>query len=289
MKKNNDGMALQFLYHTVIGRMLLKILISPCISKLAGKFMDGRASAIFIPFFRRKHGISMKGVIVPKGGFPSFNAFFCRKRNDLKLQNGAGEVVTKGGNVWQESVTLSSPCDAFLTCIPIKGNQIFDVKHTRFSLRDLLQDGKLAKEFEGGTALVFRLTPAHYHRYAYAADGRILSWRRVPGVFHSVRPICTREVPVYAQNAREYQVIETKGFGKIVQMEIGALLIGRITNEIPKDHRAIRGKEKGRFEFGGSTIMLLLKKDAAVLRNDLLAMAGKEEELSVCIGEILTS
>ena len=261
---------LRFCYHTVPGRVLLRVLISPRISRLCGLFMDCRASAVFIPFFRRANAITMKGVEIPKGGFPSFNAFFCRKQR-RSIQNAQ----------------LISPCDGLLTSIPIHGNQIFDIKHTKFSLEDLLHDRTLAKEFENGTALVFRLTPAHYHRYAYAADGEILHWRKIRGVLHTVRPICTRQVPVFAQNAREYQVIQTKEHGKLVQMEIGAMLIGRITNEAPSERRAVRGKEKGRFEFGGSTILLLVQKDAYELRKQILEAGRDGGELPVTYGESL--
>ena len=268
--KQKESPILRFCYHTVPGRILLRVLLSPSISRLCGFFMDSRASIIFIPFFRRANAISMKGVEIPKGGFPSFNAFFCRKQ-----RRGIGDAE------------LLSPCDGLLTCIPIQKNQIFDIKHTRFSLEDLLHDRSLAKEFEDGTALIFRLTPAHYHRYAYAADGELLHWRRIRGVLHTVRPICTRQVPVFAQNTREYQVIQTKEHGKLVQMEIGAMLIGRITNEAPNGRKTIRGKEKGRFEFGGSTILLLLQKDACELRRELLEAGRDGGELPVTYGENL--
>lgn len=277
MKKDQgENWFLRFFYHTILGRMLLKLLVNPCVSKIAGWFMDSRVSSVMIPFFRRKHGISMRDVIVPEGGFPSFNAFFCRKKKAITWQE-----------LREEHALLTSPCDAFLTCITIQKDQIFDVKHTRFSLTDLLRDKTLAHEFEGGTALIFRLTPSHYHRYAYAADGEIKSWRRLSGVLHSVRPICTREVPVYCQNAREYQVVDTERFGRIVQMEVGALLIGRITNERPKERRSVRGLEKGRFEFGGSTIILLLQKDQVRLREEILNAGRDGGEVSVQYGEIL--
>ena len=272
-RKPSESLALRFLYHTVAGRTVLKVLVCPFVSKIAGAVLDSKASAALIPWFRKKNGISMEGVIVPKGGFPSFNAFFCRKRET--------------GGV-DENTVLSSPCDAWLTSIPIQKDQIFDVKHTKFSLQDLLRDKKLASEFTDGIALVFRLTPSHYHRYAYAADGRVLSWRRINGVLHSVRPICTRQVPVYAQNAREYQVIDTTELGKIVQMEIGAMMIGRISNEKPCNRKSVRGKEKGKFEFGGSTIMLLLQKDCVSLRKEVMEAGRDGGELAVSYGESLT-
>ena len=77
-RKPSESIALRVLYHTVAGRTVLKVHVSPVVSKIAGAVLDSKASAALIPWFRRKNGISTEGVIVPKGGFPSFIAFFCR-------------------------------------------------------------------------------------------------------------------------------------------------------------------------------------------------------------------
>ena len=52
-------------------------------------------------------------------------------------------------------------------------------------------------------------------------------------------------------------------------MEVGALLVGKISNHTQSGF-VMRGEEKGYFEFGGSTIVLLLEKNAVTLREDLL-------------------
>ena len=124
----------------------------------------------------------------------------------------------------------------------IEKDSEFTIKHTRYSVEDLLQDKSLAARFEGGKALVFRLTPANYHRYCYPAEGRVLSEKKIPGVLHCVRPVALCSVPVFAQNSREYQVIRTERFGTMVQMEIGALLVGKITNK-----KRLSGKPYMRF------------------------------------------
>ena len=38
------------------------------------------------------------------------------------------------------------------------------------------------------------------------------------------------QLPVYTENSREYTVIKTDTFGPVVQMEVGAMLVGRIVN-----------------------------------------------------------
>lgn len=275
----SDTWSLRFLYRTVPGRMILKLLVRPKLSEAAGKFLSSRLSAPLALYYIRKYGISMEGIEVPAGGFPSFNAFFTRKREDPCAHPGEDALI--------------SPCDGFLTSVKIRGNAVFPVKNTWFSLEELLLDRSLARRFEDGTALIFRLTPANYHRYVYAADGQVLAGRKIPGILHCVRPVALHTFPVFAQNSREYEVIRTR-MGALVQMEVGALLVGKITNhghekapDKPRCCPVRAGEEKGYFEFGGSTIILLLEKGAVRFCGPWTARSPENGEIPVKAGELL--
>ena len=63
------------------------------------------------------------------------------------------------------------------------------------------------------------------------------------------------------------------------------MLVGKIVNDHPWPRTVTRGEEKGHFEYGGSTIIVLLKKSAALLRPDLIALSARGEELPVKLGE----
>ena len=268
----SESWSLRFLYRTLPGRACLKILTRPAVSRAAGVVLSSGLSKWFIPHFIRKNRIDLRNIEIPREGFCSFNEFFTRKRRT--------EPEAAGG-------ALISPCDGFLSVVKLADGTFFDIKHTRFSLMDLLEDKKLAEKFEGGTAFIFRLTPANYHRYCYAADARVVRCRKISGVLHCVRPIATRTVPVYAQNSREYQVLKTDRFGTVVQMEIGALLVGKIRNlaQLTEGNRVGAGTQKGYFEFGGSTVVLLLKKDAVRFRKRLYARMNGDGEMPVRMGE----
>ena len=58
MKKESSGI-LRFLYNTVPGRMVLKIITSPTISKIGGAYMDCRVSKIHIKGFIKNNNIDM--------------------------------------------------------------------------------------------------------------------------------------------------------------------------------------------------------------------------------------
>ena len=70
-------------------------------------------------------------------------------------------------------------------------------------------------------------------------------------------------------------------------MEVGALMVGKITNAHKDICRVRRGDEKGYFEFGGSTIILLLEKDKVKICEDLFDNTKKGFETIVKQGEIL--
>lgn len=309
---NSDTLLLRFFYGTAFGRLFLKGLVQPGVSRAAGRLLSAGPSKWLVPYYIRKHNIDLQDIEIPEKGFASFNDFFTRKRKKsccaASCDSAGGEAAfgslygagreTVSGNLsgaGGEAApgSLVSPCDAFLTCVKIRENTVFSIKNTCFSLEDLLKDRKLAAKFQRGTGLIFRLTPAHYHRYSYGAKGRVLCSRVIPGKLHCVRPVALRKVPVFVQNSREYQALAAEGFGTMVQMEIGALLVGKIRNEggrLPGEE-AKPGEEKGYFEFGGSTILILLPEHAVRFtegfREKYFEYQSKGAEIPVRMGEVL--
>lgn len=270
-----ESAAVRFLYRTVPGRMLLKVLVQPKVSKAAGLFLSSGASKWIVPCYIRKHKIDMCNIEIPPGGFSSFNDFFTRKRKTKRFDTSDGHLI--------------SPCDGFLSAVRITENTVLNIKNTRFTLDDLLKDHELAGRYGGGTAFVFRLTPADYHRYCYVTDGRIISHRKIRGVLHCVRPIALETVPVFTQNSREYQILETECFGTVIQMEIGALLVGKIRNDTSTVTSGYvqKGTEKGYFEFGGSTIVILVQKNRIRFQQNLYKRRNRSGEIPVHMGEYI--
>ena len=54
-----ESLSVRFLYGTVPGRIFLKILIDPRISKVFAKYMSSKYSKVIIPWFVKKNGINM--------------------------------------------------------------------------------------------------------------------------------------------------------------------------------------------------------------------------------------
>jgi len=258
-----------FLYKTIIGRFLLNLLIRPTISKIAGSLIRSPASRIFIKGFIKNNNIEMDEFRADK--FRSFDDFFIRE-------------IKEGLRPFPDNkLDVPAPCDGKLTVYPITPDSIFSVKHSKYSVYDLLQDRELANEFSDGLCLVFRLTPDDYHRYSYIDDGEVLIRKKIDGKLHTVQPIACQLLDVYCQNSREYEVLETVNFGKIVQMEVGALFVGKISNH-KKSREFKRGEEKGMFQFGGSTVILLFKKDVITVDELIWENSRKDIETVVKMG-----
>ena len=272
MKKEKTGGALGFLYHTAPGRCCLRVLSARWVSRLAGAFLDSRLSKPLIKGFVRKNGIDLSQF--ESDNFRCFNDCFCRK-----IKDGLRPLP-------EDESILFAPCDGLLSAYRLDDNQVLPVKQSAYTLTSLLQDDALARRYQDGICLVFRLCVNHYHRYCYPATGAKGENIFIPGRLHTVRPVALEARPVFTENCREYTVMETDTFGAITQMEVGAMLVGKIQN----NHRSgpvTRGDEKGMFLYGGSTVILLLEKDKASVAQRFFAATEEDIETPVVMGQPL--
>ncbi|MBO5973508.1 MAG: phosphatidylserine decarboxylase [Clostridia bacterium] len=267
---DSDSRSLRFLYRTVFGRAVLGILTRPFVSRAAGALMDSGISRIFIGGFVRKNSIDTRAF--EERRYRSFNDYFTRR-----IKPGRRSVDMDASH-------LIAPCDSKLTVYPIEENSTFEIKDTVYTLDSLLRNRELAEEYRGGSLLIFRLTVDDYHRYCYIDSGVKSDNVHINGVYHTVNPIACERYPIYKENTREYCTIESEVFGKLLMMEVGATMVGRIVNH----HAAgsiVRGEEKGMFEFGGSTIVAAVQKDYAVIDCDITANTKNGFETVVKFGE----
>ena len=185
--------------------------------------------------------------------------------------------------------TLTSPCDGKLSVYPIKsgrsGEGTFVIKDTPYTIESLLRSRRLAERYDGGWAFVFRLTVDDYHRYCYIDEGRKSRNIHIPGVFHTVNPVANDMVPIYKENTREYSLLKSRHFKTVLMMEVGAMMVGKITNLHKNPATVKKGQEKGNFEFGGSTIILLIQPGKVRIDYDLIENTEEGYETIVKMGE----
>lgn len=300
-ERQYGGKFLKFLYQNSWGRILLKIVIHPLFSKCAAFYYRSRWSRRKISDFIKNYKIEMDAY--ENKQYQSFNDFFIRKLKEDELEKKKQRIQRaesekydskKSKTQTHQSVkrcencenhpkegfkeVLISPADSKLCVYPINHELLFFVKNGIYSLEDLLGDRELASRYEGGTAMVFRLSVSDYHRYAFVQSGEIILHRKIRGSLHTVSSF-SKEYRVFVRNSREYVVIKDPNGKEMIQMEIGAVLVGKIHNHELLE--ALKGEEKGYFEFGGSTIILLFQKEDVEIDGDILQICKEQMEVKV--------
>lgn len=270
--REDNSKTLNVLYKSKAGRFLLKGLIQPYVSTVVGICLNSSFSKGLIQPFIKHNKIKIEAYQAIK--YTSFNHFFMR------------EIKPESRFVPIEELSLAAPCDGKMTVFPIDKQQIFQVKRSEYTVSELLGSSVLAENWQGGWACIFRLTPADYHHYYFIDQGTIISHKKIRGVFHTVQPIAIHNKPVFSRNSREATIINTKNFGKIAQIEVGALMVGKIKNLKDKG-TCFRFEKKGWFEFGGSTVILLFQADAVTIDPEIIKNTENNMETIVEYGQVI--
>ena len=260
---------LKLLYSHFLGRCALKVLTLPFITHIGGLYMNSRLSKRQIQPFIQNHHIDMNQY--EKQDYHCYNDFFTR------------QIKKEARPICRDHHVLIAPADSKLTYYRIGEDTQLWIKDTMYSLSDLLQNHELAQQYDGGTCLVFRLSVDDYHRYCFIDDGTKEEDVYIKGVFHTVNPIANDYYPIYKHNSRSYSLLHTLHFDDVIYMEVGAMMVGKIVNHSLDSF--CRGDEKGYFEFGGSTIVVLLKKDIVEIEEDIVSHSLQHDETRVLMGE----
>ena len=258
---------LEFLYNNAFGRMLLWLAVSPLVSGIYGCINSLPSSAKKIPDFIKDNGIDTED-FEPRD-YRSFNDFFTRR-----IRPGRRPIDSN-------PEAFISPADSKVSVYDIDSDTKLFIKGRDYTLDEIVGEGTDTHEFAGGKAFVYRLCMDDYHRYCFPDSGKVISTKKIKGKLHTVSPI-SKDHKIYKENTRSVSVLETDNIGKVIYIEVGALLVGKIVDHGAKDFE--RGQEKGYFEPGGSTIVVITKGNIDVDK-DILEQSKNGIETSVRYGE----
>lgn len=257
--------ALEFLYNNALGRIVLKAATCPTISKIYGKYNDTKLSTRKIEKFIKDNKINMNDF--ENREFKSFNDFFTREKLNLSFDVSNQSFI--------------SPADSKLTAYKISKDLSIKIKKSVYTLNELLGRELDYSKFEGGNCLVFRLSVDDYHRYCFIDNGTVSDSYAVKGKLHTVSPV-SENFKIYSQNSRVCSFLNTENFGDIIYIEVGALMVGKIVNHNVKEFH--KGQEKGYFEFGGSTVVVLTTEKIKI-DEDIIKYSLDGIETRVLFGE----
>ena len=217
-------------------KLLTKILTSKIISKIYGISNNTKLSKKKINKFIEENDIDMS--IYEKKEYTSFNDFFIRKKKKIN--------INKKGFI--------SPVDGKLLVYKINKNSEVIIKDIKYKVKDLFNEE--INDLDNSYIFIYRLSLDNYHRFHYIDSEKRIKRVQIKGRLHTVSS-SSNKYKIYKENEREYSVLETNNFGKIIYMEVGALLVGKIVNYDLDTFK--RGQEKGYFLPGGSTVIIVAK------------------------------
>jgi phosphatidylserine decarboxylase len=265
----------RYVYERFFGRALRRSLLTrPLFSRAYGRWQSSAASRRAIARVVRDLAIGMDDYVTPPGGFASFNDFFTRK-----LKPGARPLDPAPER-------LLSPADGRLFVFAdLRGDTLLPAKGRHISLSRLLGGTAQAHPFTDGAALIVRLCPSDYHRFHFPCEGVAEAPRLLRGPLESVNPYAlARGRAILDHNQRHVTLIDSPRFGRVAYVEVGALCVGRIVQTFhPGPVEA--GQEKGYFEFGGSTVVLVFEPGRLAFDPDLIDNTKRGLETLVRVGE----
>lgn len=203
----------------ILQRILPRRLLTAAIYRLA-RVRTVAIKNFLIDRFVQAYRINTDEIKRPvPSGFSCFNDFFTREL-------AAGERPIDAA-----PDALVSPADGTVSATGnIHGEQIFQAKGLRYTLRDLLAtDVDEADRYQDGSFATIYLAPYNYHRVHSPFTGNLTAARYVPGDLYSVNATTVARLrDLFVRNERLIFHFATAK-GPMVVILVGALNVGSIT------------------------------------------------------------
>lgn len=187
--------------------------------------------------------------------YPTLDALFTRR-----LRSGTRPVAPEG---------VVSPADGRLDAVGVISDGSLRIKGNDYAVAELTGDARAASRLRGGVFAVVYLSPRDYHRVHSPVDGEVQRVTGIPGDLFPVNALSERVPRLYCRNSRVAIGLETRDFGEVVVVMVGAMNVGRIGIEVLGGGEAApglsaiepprpvaRGDEIGVFHLGSTVVVL---------------------------------
>jgi phosphatidylserine decarboxylase len=253
----------------------LELLSAPAFSQFVGKLAQAKVPRplllAVIQRYIKAFNVDTSEINDALESFATFDDFFTRA-----LRPGIHVVDPAAG-------VAVSPVDARVGSFgAVSDGLIEQVKGRDYRVEELLDSAEDARRYARGGFITLYLSPRDYHRIHSPVDGDITGYRYVPGRLYPVNRLGLEHVDrLFAVNERLVTFIDTKAFGEVAVVKVGATNVGMITasyhairtndgRRTAYDERfrrkipIARAGELGRFHLG-STVVLLWSSPTAKL------------------------
>ena len=110
----------------------------------------------------------------------------------------------------------------------------------------------------------------------------------ISGDYFSVNPLALRfKGDIFIKNERRVSILETKNFGKLAYIEVGATCVGKINQSFDEENSFNRGDEKGYFLFGASTVVVIGEPGKWKVSEDIVKNSNNNIETYIKIGDTI--
>ena len=246
------------------------------------KYASSRKIAPFVDFFN----INMDDFVQDNPNlYKTFNDFFIR---DVKKEK---RPVASSDDV----IISVADCRLSVFSTMQQAEQIM-IKGKHFTLEKLITNGidKADEQKARNILNIFtsespavnsRLAPMDYHHFHSPVSGKITDLYHIPGEYFTVEPKALKsDINVLGENARTVAVIESKHYGRVLFVAIGAEAVGTVVFTVHEGDNVEKGDRIGHFEYGGSDVLMLFEKSVE-WDHDVTEVSKRGYESLTYVGE----
>ena len=270
------GKWISFLYsrrYNWLSSIFRLFVTTPFAARWVAKLQENKRSKKKIAPFIKEHKINSSEFEKDVSQFSSFQDFFIRKIRSEARPLSKEPIIFADGRY---RVYKNYQKD-------------FWIKGLKYSLKQILLDKSTMEQYAASDMLFARLAPSDCHRFYFPCSAQIKRVIKIGGRLLSVNPIAMERFPnIVWRNSRFMVFLESKHFGELLLVIVGATFVGSIivTASLEKDYQA--GDEMGYFKFGGSAILLFSKGNKISFAPQIVESSQKGLETLCRIGEPLS-
>ncbi|KAF7165606.1 hypothetical protein CNMCM6106_001687 [Aspergillus hiratsukae] len=265
-------------------------------SKGIGTFMDSPASAASLDTFRASPAYNIEDYLEPRGGWKTFNEFFCRN-----VKPGRRLIAAIGDNS-----VFTCPADfVFQELHPVAADSTVTTKGLKWRIAQLLDDSLYKEHFANGTWLHGFLDVNDYHRVHAPVGGTVLEARTIVG--RNYMQVYATSLPAMSNGAAQTDIVGDKagavlsvrneagyqfsqarglivldtGAGLVAVLPIGMAMVSSVILTAEVGATLHKGEELAYFQFGGSDVVLIFEDR---LKVDVTMEPGQHYRMGVEIG-----
>lgn len=256
--------------------LLKKVSVSGAGDKNKKAMMDNenkKSVQRMIKAFQKLYGIKCD-----PSKFNTFNDFFVRD-----------EPSRSSLNMDVKSVSSPANCRMMVFASVSRAKDLW-IKGKKFNIENLLPGDDNLSDFQDCAICICRLSPQDSHQFYLPVFAETLCEMQLNISTKNLMPIIPvvvndQDVDVYTENVRKAIRIEAKARNTIYFVAIGSAFVGSIEfeNPLPKN----KGSKLGKFQYGGSTIILLFKNEKIKFTTELNENSRENIETYIKMGDTI--